>query len=274
MKRLLLICWLSNAILCQGQDGTIFLEETSRKLAQNSLSERWFWNIVWKESLTKPDSVRTAEQLQYQGSVFAATNQLNRAVEYYEKAAQRSPRAHGMIGYIYLRDMHDYPRALQHFNAYDALTVNFDDIEGNNPVSYYRGVIFLKTGEYAQAIEQLNRAIGDIEGKHGAEWVNYRYYITRARGLLATNQPEKALADLDKAIKNYNKSALAYYQRGRALQQLGRLAEAKTAFIDAQFFFRANRAEVLRVNQPFLPEDQFFPLYEAEIDETLAKLNP
>jgi tetratricopeptide (TPR) repeat protein len=201
------------------------------------------------------------------------TREFNQAVPLYEKVVLLEPKRQGYVAYIYLAFLHDYARALHHFNAYDAQTPNFDDIEGNSPVSFYQGIIFLKTGEFSAAIDQFDKAIGYIEMKHGADWVNYRYYINRAMGFLAINQPEKALTDLDKALKNYRQSPLAYFYRGRALQQLGRAAEAKAAFMDAQFFFRANRADAIRVNQSLMPEDQYFPLHEPEIEEALAILN-
>ncbi|RYC68517.1 MULTISPECIES: tetratricopeptide repeat protein [Spirosoma] len=209
--------------------------------------------------------LRKAERYRYQGD-------FDKAVPLYQQAAQLNPKRQGYIGYVHLAFLHDYSRAMQYLNAYDALTPTFDDIEGNNPVSYYRGVIYLKTNEFALAIEQLNKSIGDIERKHGSEWVNYRYYVSRARAFLATSQPQKALDDLDKAVANYKKSALAYYHRGLALVQLGRTAEAKSAFQDAQFFFGAKRVEALQAGQAVIPEDQLFPLYESEIEAAIDQL--
>ena len=272
MTRLLLFCISVPFVsLAQPSDSQLSLTQSLLMINQRKAQE-YYW-ATNNEKMRLDTLSNTSESTFRQAERYRYLREFDKAVPFYEKAAQLNPKRQGYIGYVYLAFLHDYPRALRHLNNYDALTANFDDVEGNNPVSYYRGVIYLKTGEYAQAIEQLNRSIGDIENKHGAEWVNYRYYLSRAKALLATNQPEKALADIDKAIANAKKSALAYYLRGLALQQLGRIAEAKSAFQDAQFFFRANRAEVIRVKQAFLSEDQFFSLYEPEIEEALASLN-
>lgn len=267
MKRLLLISlFFPGNLLAQGNERQ--LEITQLLLINNHQAVQAYRGSRQLDTLAEtPEYVlRKAENYRYQ-------REFDKAVPLYEKAAQLNPKRQGYIGYVFLAFMHDNDRAMHYLDKYDALTANFDDVEGNNPVSYYRSVIYLKKGAYAQAIEQLNRAIGDIESKHGSEWVNYRYYVSRARAFMATDKPEKALNDLDKAIANYKKSALAYYHRGLALLQLGRSTEAKSALLDAQFFFRAHRADVIRARQVLLPEDQFFPLYEAEIDEALAHLS-
>lgn len=272
MIRLLLLC-ISIPFFSLAQNANTQLAITQSILTVNQKKVQEYYWATNNEKKRLDTLSNSSESTFRQAERYRYLREFDKAVPLYEKTVQLNPKRQGYIGYVYLAFLHDYPRAMRHLNGYDAQTANFDDVEGNNPVSYYRGVIYLKTGEYAQAIEQLNRSIGDIEGKHGSEWVNYRYYVSRAKAFIATNQPEKALEDLDKAIANAKKSALAYYHRGLALQQLGRLAEAKSAFQDAQFFFRANRAEVIRVKQAFLSEDQFFPLYEPEIEEALANLS-
>lgn len=181
--------------------------------------------------------------------------------------AAREPKQSGSLGFAFLNQWYDYPRAIQYFDMYDALTPNFEDVFANNPVSYLRGLAYQKMNSHERAIEQMSCGIDAIAVKHGSEWVNYRYFINRAVSYLALQQPEKALADLDKAIQNFNRSPMANYYRGQALRQLNRCAEAKLAFLDASFFLKA-----LRVERRTEQEDDYNPVCEEQIDAALAEL--
>lgn len=206
----------------------------------------------------------------YRGRVFTYLAQQNfeEATAWMEKMASRFPKEHGFIGENYLSRLHDYPRALHHLQAYDALTASFDDMIGNNPVSYLLGLTYRSLGDHPKALYHFSVGIDSLATKHGEEWVNYRHFVSRAVSYIAINQAEKALVDLEKAAKNYSKSALVAYQKGRALQQLNRLTEARTAFQDASFFYKALRAERTGDYQ----EDDANPVYEEEIDEVLNEL--
>ncbi|GAB4000952.1 hypothetical protein GCM10028807_55610 [Spirosoma daeguense] len=190
------------------------------------------------------------------------------AEQWMEKTTGLYPKQHGLVGELYLLHLRDYPRALVHFDTYDALTPNFDDIVGYNPVSYMKGLTYRAMGNHQKALEQFSIGIDSLTHKHGAEWVNYKHYVSRAVSYIATQQPEKALTDLEKAAKNFSRSALVQYHRGRALLQLNRTDEARSAFQDASFFFKALRAERTSDYQ----EDDFNSLYEPEIDDALANL--
>lgn len=84
---------------------------------------------------------------------------------------------------------------------------------------------------------------------------------------LAQKQAIDGLSDFELAIKNYPKSSMAHYHRGRALEQLSRLEEAKTAYRDARFFLLSNNA---------FERDYYYEqpdaAYEEDIDEALARL--
>ena len=60
---------------------------------------------------------------------------------------------------------------------------------------------------------------------------------------------------------------MAHYHKGRALEQLGRTEEAKTAYRDARFFLISNGS---------FERDYYYEqpdaAYEEDIDEALARL--
>jgi len=266
MTRLILVWLLPIAALAQ--DGDRFLKSSASMLANNRSVQKRFFFAEKREQVRQDTMSATAENYRHRALNYVWQNQYEQAAIWLEKTGDAYPKEHGFIGEIYLSHLYDYPRALSHLDAYDALTPTFDDMIGNTPVSYLRGLTYRSLGNHCKAIEQLSIGIDSLASKHGAEWVNYRHFVSRAVSYIATQQPEKALVDLDKAIKNFHRSALVQYHRGRALLQLNRLEEARTAFQDASFFFKALRAERTSDYQ----EDEFNPIYEPEIDDALANL--
>jgi tetratricopeptide (TPR) repeat protein len=123
------------------------------------------------------------------------------------------------------------------------LTPRFDDPIDDYSVGYLKGRALAGLGRWPEAIAAYDTAIDNRLQKHGADWVDYRYFVARAVARLAHQQPDKALADLDKALKNNPKSAMANYHRGCALLLLNRRTEAITAFRDARFFVRGEPFE-------------------------------
>ena len=269
MNRLWLFFLLPLSAFAQ-QDGERFLTHTASMLASNRSAQTRSFFADRRERVRLDTLSANAQNYRNRAFNYVWQHNYEQAALWLEKTGASYPKENGMVGELYLSTFHDYSRALAHFNVYDALTPTFDDIVGYSPVSYMRGLAYRGLGDHKKSIEQFSTAIDPLIVKHGAEWVNYRHFISRAVSYIATQQPEKALADLDKATKNFTRSALAQYHRGRALLLLNRTAEARTAFEDASFFFKALRAE----RHGDYQEDDFNPIYEPEIDEALSQLKP
>ena len=267
MKRL---CFLSFLVPVLGfaQDGERYLRDCASLLATNRVAQPMFFYTTNRERLRLDTLSASSQNDRSRAFNYVWRKEYEQAASWLEKTANQHPKEHGIVGEIYLSTLRDYPRALAHFEAYDALTPTFDDIVGYNPVSYMSGLAYRGLGDHKKAIELFSKAIDSLAIKHGAEWVNYRHFVSRAVSYIATQQPEKALADLENATKNFNRSALVQYHRGRALLLLNRTAEARTAFQDASFFVKALRVQRSGDYQ----EDNANPVYESEIDEVLKAL--
>ena len=252
------------------QDGEKQLKSCASMLANNRQPQRFPFFLTGRRT-NQPDTLSaSAQNYRYRAFSYLWQNDYEAATLWMEKTGDNYPKENGMIGEVYLSKLQDYPRALRHLDAYDALTPYFDDMIGNNPVSYLRGLTYRNLGNHTKALEQFCIGIDSLALKHGAEWVNYKHFVSRAMSYIATGQADKALVDLAKANKNFSRSALVAYHRGRALLQLSRTAEARTAFQDASFFYKALRAERTGDYQ----EDDYNPVYEEEIDEALSQLKP
>ncbi|WP_338873280.1 tetratricopeptide repeat protein [Spirosoma sp. SC4-14] len=256
------------SVSAYAQEGEYYLKRSKTMLAENRKAQTRFFFAEKREQRRLDTLSASAQNDRYRALNALWQGNYERASYWLEKTAATYPKEHAFVGEIYLDQLHDYTLAIQHFNAYDVLTPNFDDIIRHNPVSYYRGLAYRGLGNQRKAIEQFSIAIDSLANKHGAEWVNYRQFVSRAVSYIEVQQPELALADLDKALRNFNRSALAQYHRGRALLRLNRTAEAMTAFLDASFFFKALRTERTGDYQ----EDDHNPVYEAEIDEAIQNL--
>ncbi|AQG81148.1 tetratricopeptide repeat protein [Spirosoma montaniterrae] len=249
-------------------DDSHFLQSCASMLAANRAAPTQFFFSTKREQNRLDTATATGPNYRLRALNYVWLRHYEQAAQWFEKAAEHFPKEHGAAGEFYFTFLRDTDRALRHLNAFDALTVNFDDHINHNPVSYLRGLVYRDRGNHPKAIEQFCIAIDSLEKKHGAEWVNYRHYVSRAVSYLATQQPGKALLDLDKAAHNYPKSPLVQYQRGVALRQLGRTAEARTALQDASFFYKQNRAQ--RGSYP--QEDDNNPLFEPDIDAAIDAL--
>ena len=250
MRTILLCVLLALSVSALAQDEKAFVQ-LSQLLAGNARYktpalwegtqrlQAWYSDTI---SVTG-DSVRKGDWFMYRALNPLKLGDYDRAFADYETAVRINPRNQGQVGWRYLFLLRDYPRALVHLNAFDVLTPNYDDPIDDYSVNYLKGRALAGLRQYEQAVVAYTIAIDSREKRHGPEWVDYRYWVARSVSYLALNQPENALSDLDKALKNNPKSAMILYQRGRALQQLRRTAEAQSAFQDALFFVRSQPFE-------------------------------
>jgi tetratricopeptide (TPR) repeat protein len=186
---------------------------------------------------------KVADHTYWKALHYLEQRQFDKAMPLFEEACRLKPTFHGYTGWVYLQILRDYPRALTHYDAYDALTPDFDDREGDHAVSYLRAEIFRFMGRPAEALPGYDKAIALVEDKHGPAWVSYRYYVARGQARLALGRAAEALADFEKAIPNNPSSALSSYWKGRALQALNRPDEARMAYNDALLWLANSTVE-------------------------------
>lgn len=212
------------------------------------------------------DSAKRGEVLTYRALGELKFGNYDRAFVDYEAAVKLNPKLAGEVGWRYLFLLRDYPRALTYLQAYDDRTPNFDDPIDDYSVNYLKGRAYAGLGDYPNALKAYSLTINDRVKRVGLEWVDYRYLVARGVAYLANKQPTEALTDLEAALKNNPKSSMAYYHKGRALEQLNRTEEAKNAYRDARYFLLRGVIE----------RDYYYEqpdvAYEEDIDEAMARL--
>jgi tetratricopeptide (TPR) repeat protein len=269
MKLLQLLCLLLVAGLVQAQNESLLMEQLTRRLTETANYSRPWGPVYyqnWLDSAARAGGKDVADYTFSQGISWLEQRNYNKAVPLLEEACRLKPKHHGYVGWVYLDILRDYPRALTHYDAYDALTPDVDDREGDHAVSYLRAEIYRFMGRPAEALPGYDKAIALIEDKQGPTWVNYRYYLARGQARLALAMADDALSDFNKAIPNYPNSAASSYWKGRALQRLNRLNEARMAYNDALLWLRNSTVE----------QDKYYEeqdaVYEQQVEMALASL--
>ncbi len=229
-------------------------------------SRRAYESYGLRAMMTK-DSSKRSEVLTYRALGELKYGNYDRAFADYEAAVKLNPKKAGEIGWRYLFLFRDYARALTHLQAFDELTPNFDDPIDDYSVNYLKGRAYAGLGDHENALKAYTLTISQRAARLGMEWVDYRYLVARGVSYLAHKQATEALADFDMAIKNYPKSSMANYHRGRALEKLGRTEEAKIAYGDSRFFLVSNNS---------FERDYYYEqpdaAYEEDIEEAIQRL--
>lgn len=218
-------------------------------------------------ALAIKDSSKRGDVLTYRALGELKYGNYDRAFADYEAAVKLNPKLAGEVGWRYLFLLRDYARALAYLQAFDDLTPNFDDPIDDYSVNYLKGRAYAGLGDHQNALKAYTLTISQRATRLRMEWVDYRYLVARGVSYLENKQFTEGLADFDQAIKNYPKSPMAHYHRGRALAWLGRAEEAKTAYRDARFFLLSNNS---------FERDYYYEqpdaAYEEDIDEAIQRL--
>ncbi len=264
-----LLCLLLLSMAAQAQNESLLMEQLTSRLTETARYSRPWGQVHyqnWLDSSIRAGGKDVADYTFSQGISWLEQRDYARAVPLLEEACRQKPKHHGYVGWVYLNIIRDYPRALTHYEAYDALTPDLDDREGDHAVSYLRAEIYRFMGRPAEALPGYDKAIALIEDKHGPTWVSYRYYLARGQARLAFGMAGDALSDFEKAIPNNPSSAASSYWKGRALHRLNRPAEARMAYNDALLWLRNSTVE----------QDRYYEeqdaVYEQQVETALAGL--
>jgi tetratricopeptide (TPR) repeat protein len=179
------------------------------------------WNQTISEMVAKsPDSFRVhqvaGEALETQGKHQQAIKEYRRAVELNPKA----PHLHYRIGRLLLADGKDTDtdkKALESFQQ--ELAVNPQDALTHHEM----GEIFRRNRDSAAARTHYQQAI-----ELSAQLVEARVGLGKL--YLAEQQPEKALKELEQAVRQDPRNAQAHYALMLAYRDLGRTGEAQKEF--------------------------------------------
>ena len=182
--------------------------------------------------------------------------------KYLNKAVELDPKLHlGYSGWIRLRKMRDFDKALEDFDRLDSLTPNFVDAPWGEDIDFLRGECFFGKKEYQRAIELFNRNIKNQ--KEG--WADIQSFVYLGLCEYELGNYEKAISEFERALNQSEYVPESFFGMAKAYQKLGQIEKAKENISKAENSMHYKRDDVYN---EFLNE-----IYLSEILEFKHKLN-
>jgi tetratricopeptide (TPR) repeat protein len=182
--------------------------------------------------------------------------------KYLNKAVELNPPSHlGYRGWIRLRKMRDYDKALIDFDRLDSLTPNFVDSPWGEGIDFLRGECYYGKKEYKKAIELFNLNIKNNK----EDWVDIHTFVYLGLCEYELGNYEKAISEFKRALNQFEYTPEPYFGMAKAYQKLGEIKKAKENILKAENNIHYKRDNVYN---EFLSE-----IYLSEILEFKQQLN-
>ncbi len=234
--------------------------------------------IWWKTKSDKEKSRLMVESNQYEKAIeydqensdawmersvaFNKAGDFEKGFEYLNKAVELDPKLHlGYRGWIRLRKMRDFDKALEDFDRLDNLTPNFVDAPWGEDIDFLRGECYYGKKDYLKAIELFNRNIKNQK----EDWADIHSFVYLGLCEYELGNYEKAISEFQRALKQTENVPESYFGMARAYQKLGQIEKAKEKILKAENSMHYKRDDVYN---EFLNE-----IYLSEIIEFKQELN-
>lgn len=193
---------------------------------------------------------------------FNKAGDFERGFEYLNKVVELNPSSHlGYRGWIRLRKMRDYDKALIDFDRLDSLTPNFVDSPWGEDIDFLRGECYFGKKQYRKAIELFNR---NIENQK-EDWADVQSFVYLGLCECELGNYEKAISEFQRALKQSEYIPESYFGIAKAYQKLGQMEKSKENILKAEKNIGYKRDDVYN---EFLNE-----IYLSEILEFKQRLN-
>lgn len=228
----------------------------------------YFWNenrIEKSKELSQRienfESQDSEEYAEY-SSWINKSGDFERGFKFLNKAVELDPKLHlGYRGWIRLRKMRDFDKALDDFNRLDSLTPNFVDAPWGEDIDFLRGECFFGKKEYQKAIELFNRNIQNQK----EDWADIQSFVYLGLCEYELGNYEKAISEFQRALKQSEYTPESFFGMAKAYQKLGQIEKAKENILKAENNMHYKRDDVYN---EFLNE-----IYMSEIQEFKQQLN-
>lgn len=193
---------------------------------------------------------------------FNKAGDFKKGFEYLDKAVELNPSSHlGYRGWIRLRKMRDYDKALIDFNQLDDLTPNVADAPWGEDIDFLRGECYFGKKDYRKAIEFFNRNIKNQK----EDWADINSFVYLGLCEYQLGNYEKAISEFQRALNQSASTPESYFGMAKAYQKLGQFEKANENILKAEENFGSKRDDYYN---EFLNE-----IYLSEILEFKQQLN-
>ena len=182
--------------------------------------------------------------------------------KYLNKAVELEPEMHlGYRGWIRLRKMRDFDKALTDFKRLDSLTPNFVDAPWGENIDFLRGECYYGKKDYKKAIELFNLNVKNNK----EDWVDIHTFVYLGLCEYELGNYEKAISEFERALKQSEYTAESFFGISKAYYKLGNIEKSKENILEAKKNIHYKRDDVYN---EFLNE-----IYLSEILEFKEQLN-
>lgn len=173
--------------------------------------------------------------------------------KYLNKAVELDPKLHlGYRGWIRLRKMRDYNKALVDFDRLDSLTPNFVDAPWGEGIDFLRGECYFGKKDYQKAIDLFNRNIKNQE----EDWADIHSFVYLGLCEYELGNYEKSIQEFQRALKQTEYVPESYFGMAKAYLKLGEYEKAIENVKKAENNIRYKRDDVYNefLNEIYLSE--------------------
>ncbi|WP_282048868.1 tetratricopeptide repeat protein [Maribacter aquivivus] len=177
----------------------------------------------------------------------------NKGFEYLDKAVALDPIKHlGYRGWIRLRKMRDYEKALLDFDRLDNLTPNVSDAPWGEDIDFLRGECYFGKKDYPKAIEMFNRNIKTQK----EDWVDIHTFVYLGICEYELGNYEKAVTEFQRALQQSENVPESHFGIAKAYQKLGDLEKSKAHILKAESNIASKRDDYYNeyLNEIYLSE--------------------
>lgn len=193
---------------------------------------------------------------------FNKAGDFEKGFEYLNKAVEIDPKLHlGYRGWIRLRKMRDYDKALEDFDRLDSLTPNFVDAPWGEDIDFLRAECYYGKKNYQKAIDILNRSIKNQKEK----WADIHSFVYLGLCEYELGNYERSISEFQRALKQSEYVPESYFGMAKAYLKLGQIEKAKENILKAENNMYYKRDDVYN---EFLNE-----IYMSEIQDFKQKIN-
>lgn len=228
----------------------------------------YFWNkerIETEKELSEKienfESNDSKEYMEYSVHLNKAGDFEN-GFKYLNKAVELDPEMHlGYRGWIRLRKMRDFDKALIDFNRLDSLTPKFVDAPWGENIDFLRGECYFGKKNYNKAIESFNLNVKNNK----EDWVDIHTFVYLGLCEYQLGNYKKAISEFERALAQSKYTTESFFGISKAYYKLGNIEKAKENILEAEKNIDYKRDDVYN---EFLNE-----IYLSEILEFKEQLN-
>lgn len=177
----------------------------------------------------------------------------NKGFEYLDKAIELEPAKHlGYRGWIRLRKMRDYDKALIDFNRLDSLTTNVVDAPWGEDIDFLRGECYYGKRDYQKAIELFNLSIKNQK----EDWADVHSFVYLGLCEYQLGNYEKSISEYQRGLKQSKNMPESYFGMAKAYQKLGEIEKATENILKTEENISYKRDDVYNefLNEIYLSE--------------------